>query len=181
MQYSMEEPNQNRMDQAIRRMASGDRDALRELYTESARAVYAYALSLLKNASDAEDVLQDTFLRAWNAAPSYQSRQKPMAWLITIAKNLALSRLRTARRTEPLPDEPHYCAPEGFAIEDRLLLEACLNTLSDAERQIVVLHATGGLKHREIAKLLSLPLGTVLSKYRRAIGKLRNILQEEAV
>lgn len=61
--------------------------------------------------------------------------------------------------------------------EDRAVLEAALNILSDQERQIVVLHAAAGLKHREIAKLLELPLPTVLSKYRRALSKLKTKLE----
>lgn len=180
MTHSMEEPNQARMEQAIGRMARGDRDAMRVLYAECAGAVYAYALSILKNAADAEDVLHDCFLKVWSAAPDYESRGKPMAWIFTIAKNLARSRLRERIRLFPLSDDDSVLpAKESLPDEDRMLLEACLDELSDGEREIVILHAVGGLKHREIASIVKLPLGTVLSKYRRAIGKLRAKLEKE--
>ena len=180
MTHSMEEPNQARMEQAIERLANGDRDALRDLYAECADAIYAYALSILKSAADAEDVLHDCFLKVWSAAPDYESRGKPMAWMLTIAKNLARSRLRARVRLFPLSDGEAILPASGPSTgEDRMLLEACLAELSDGEREIVVLHTVAGLKHREIASLVKLPLGTVLSKYRRAIGKLRAILEKE--
>ena len=103
-----------------------------------------------------------------------------MAWLLAIARNLALMKLRERARTQDLPPEDWA----SFAIdshdvttEDRTVLAAALSTLSDQERQIIMLHVTAGLKHREIAQLLELPLSTVLSKYRRALSKLKQKLE----
>ena len=99
-----------------------------------------------------------------------------MAWLLTIARNAALSRLRLRQRTAPLEEvdwEP------TVTDEDRLVLESLLAGLGEQERQIVALHAVAGLKHREIGELLGLPLATVLSKYSRALKKLRAYLREE--
>ena len=115
------------------------------------------------------------------AAGSYQPRGKPMAWLLTIARNLALERLRS-RRDVPLEQEEdwHLWSAEDLtqAQEDALVLEAAMELLGDEERQVVTLHALSGLKHREIAALLGLPLATVLSKYRRALLKLKHYLEE---
>ena len=89
-------------------------------------------------------------------------------------------KLRERARTQDLPPEDW----ESFSIdshdvttEDRTVLTAALSTLSDEERQIIMLHVTAGLKHREIAQLLELPLSTVLSKYRRALAKLKQKLE----
>ena len=134
-------------------MSGGDKDALADLYSRTRPAVYGFALSIVKNAHDAEDILHDACLQVWNAAGGYRRQGKPMAWVLTITRNLAISRLREHGRTEPL--------------------EAVLSALSDEERQIVTLHALTGLRHREIAALLGLPLPTVLSKYSRALKKLQ--------
>ena len=89
-------------------------------------------------------------------------------------------KLREGTRTVPLPaEEPEIVDfSEVSETEDRLVLAALMNRLSDREREIVLLHAVSGLKHREIAKVLSLPLSTVLSKYSRAMKKLKTGLAE---
>ncbi|MBQ5973299.1 MAG: RNA polymerase sigma factor [Oscillospiraceae bacterium] len=164
------------LDGLVAEIAAGDRDALAALYRAAGPAVYASALSLLKNRQDAEDVLHDCFLSVWRSAASYRPEGKAMAWLTTIARNLALSRLRERGRRADYSDEIAPEAPPGLDPEEGILLGACLNDLSDEERQIVVLHAVSGYKHREIARALSLPLSTVLSKYSRALKKLKTSL-----
>ena len=164
------------LDNCITRIAQGDRDALAALYERTRPAVYGFALSILKNVHDAEDVLQDTYLQVWLAAGSYRSRGKAMAWLMTIVRNLSLDRIRQRQRTEPLDWDGWQERFAGFpavTAEDRMALTALLTALGDQEREIVTLHALTGLKHREIAALLDLPLATVLSKYSRAMKKLR--------
>ena len=104
---------------------------------------------------------------------------KPMAWLLTITKNLVRMKYRADEgRQEPLDDT---MAVPGFesASVDRLTLQAALACLGEEERQIVTLHAIAGLRHRETADLLGMPLSTVLSKYHRALSKLKKILKEE--
>ena len=145
-------------------LAAGDQEALGQLYHRTRTAVYGLALSILRHGHDAEDVTQDTFVRAWEKAEQYRPQGTPMAWLLAIARNLALMKLRERARTQDLPPEDW----ESFAID---------STLSDEERQIILLHVTAGLKHREIAQLLELPLSTVLSKYRRALSKLKQKLE----
>ncbi len=168
------------MEQYIHDIANGDKDALGKLYEDTCSAIYGFALSIVKEASDAEDVLQDVYIKVFGAASTYQSKGKPLAWLLTITKNLARMRLREKKRSTLLPtDEILYENQETVTDEDRMVLDALLRELKDMERQIVVLHSLTGLKHREIATLLNIPLPTVLSKYNRAIKKLRNHLAEE--
>lgn len=161
-------------------IAAGSREDLAELYRRTRAAVYGLALSYLKNGAEAEDVAQDTFVKVWAAAPSYRPQGKPMAWLLTIARNLALGRLRTAARIQDL-SEAQWSAfsieSDTLTADDRTVLGAALGRLSDKERHIVVLHAVCGLKHREIAQFLDLALPTVLSKYHRSLKKLKTILE----
>ena len=161
-------------------IAAGSREDLAELYRRTRAAVYGLALSYLKNGAEAEDVAQDTFVKVWAAAPSYRPQGKPMAWLLTIARNLALGRLRTAARIQDL-SEAQWSAfsieSDSLTADDRTVLAAALGRLSDEERHIVVLHAVCGLKHREIAQFLGLALPTVLSKYLRSLKKLKTILE----
>ena len=105
-----------------------------------------------------------------------------MAWLLTITRNLALSRLREHGRTEALVQEDwqdRLADNPAVSHEDRMTLEALLSALGDQERQIVTLHALTGLKHREISEILGIPLPTVLSKYSRALKKLQQAWKEE--
>lgn len=158
------------------RAGAGDKEAFEELYKLTSHAVFGFALSILKNRHDAEDVMQDTFLKIRMAAHLYEPRKKPMAWILTITRNYCLMKLRSQKASsylnyEDLENNIDY----SFAAdtESRLVLEAAFRILSEQERQIIMLHALSGLKHREIAAILKLPLSTVLSKYKRALEKLK--------
>lgn len=178
---SAERPDAQILDQCINAIAQGDQDAFAQFYQLTRTAAYSYALSILKHPHDAEDVLHDCYLSVYANASGYRSSGKPMAWLITIVRNLSLMKLRARGRTADLPpeelglDRPVY---PDLPPEDRVMLQSCLNDLSDEARQIVVLHAVAGFRHREIAQLLQLPLSTVLSKYNRALKTLKTKLEE---
>ncbi len=169
-------------DEDILAVARNDPDALRRLYEKTSKGVYAYALSLLKNAHDAEDVCQETFLSIYDKAGDYEPQGKPMAWIITVAKRHALTVLRKERGKSYI-EEAEKANAEAFSrtenTEQRLLLQAATEVLNDDERQIVMLKAVAGMKAREIGKILGMPLNTVLSKYHRAIGKMRLYIEKE--
>jgi RNA polymerase sigma-70 factor (ECF subfamily) len=172
-----------RDEQLIMNIARGDRDALAEIYLLHKSAVYAFAMSILRQAHAAEDVMQETFLQLWNAAGTYVPRgQSALPWLLGITKNTALKHMRTVQRAgipmEELPDPPNPSDP-FLAVENRIVTKAVMEKLSAEERQIVVLHAVAGMKHREIAELLDKPLSTILNKYRRALKKLETYLGEQ--
>jgi len=164
------------LDRLIAQIAENDMEALAQLYRQSSPGVYAYALSILKNSHDAEDVLQDCYLCIRTAAKTYQPNGKPMAWILTITKHLCLKNLERKKYTAALTYDQ---AAQRTDPDDRLVIEACLRILSDTERQIVVLHAVSGIKHREIAQVMELPLPTVLSKYHRALKKMKTYLGKE--
>ncbi len=171
------------LDAYIARIANGDRDALAGLYQETSPSVYAFSLAILKNPQDAEDVLQDCYLQIFGAAGSYHSHRKPMAWILTIARNLCMSTLRERSKTAPMTDTDWDSAFGSceMNVDDKVVLQQCMTALDDRSRQIVALHAVAGLKHREIAALLQIPLATVLSKYARSIKKLKEELERSAV
>ena len=168
------------LEPLLLRLAKGDQEALGELYHRARASVYGLALSFLKRAHDAEDVTQDTFIRVWENAPRYQPQGTPLAWILAVARNLSLMKLRERGKTQDMePEEWDRLAGENPLVtaEDRQVIQAALGGLSDEERQVVILHAVTGWKHREIADLLELPLSTVLSKYRRALQKLKETLE----
>lgn len=155
------------------------------LYQNTDRTVYSFILSIMKNPQDAEEVMQETYMKIWTSASSYQSQGKPLAWIFTIARNLCYMKFRDQKHRadmglEELTGEEtgELCLPlENLA--DAMALRAALELLKEDERQIVLLHASAGLKHREIAASLGMSLATVLSKYNRSIKKLKQNLREE--
>ena len=171
---------QHQLQQLLHRIAGGEREALAELYQHTRTAVYGLALSYLKNAHDAQDLTQDVYVQVWNCAEQYRPAGAPMGWLLTVCRNLCLMRLRREKKNATLSEEEWDAIPAqecGLDANERILLKYALAALSDEERRIVLLHAVTGMKHREIAALLELPLPTVLSKYHRALKKMRVILE----
>lgn len=163
------------LDELMESIAGGDSTAFETLYRQMKAPVYGCALSLLKNIQDAEDVVHDCFVKLWFTAPSYQRRGKAKAWIMTITHNLCMQKLRERQRRDDVSYEDwgrELADTERVSPEDRIVLEQCMCLLSDQERQIIVLHAVSGFKHREIAAMLGIPLSTVLSKYNRGLKKL---------
>ncbi len=170
------------LDACIFQVAQKSDIAFAKLYKLTSDSVYGFALSVLKNTHDAEDVLQDCFISIYNAAPSYRSDGKPMAWILTITKNLCYQKLRKNAKISDIPEEDwerYLDSKEGITTEDKMIISACMNILSDDERQIVILHAVAGFKHKEIAHILNMHLSTVLSKYNRALKKLKTEIEKE--
>lgn len=162
----------------IIRMAAGDGAAFKELYEETASAVYGFALSILKNKHDAEDVMHDAFIKVYTAAVTYKPMGKPLAWILTIVRNLCYTKMRAGSVCEDISEyEDLTSSGEQDSVLDKMILQEALSKLEFEERQIVVLHSLTGLKHREIAEILELPTGTVLSKYNRSIKKLKKQLE----
>ena len=172
-----------RLDRCISEIAqNGGHAPLEQLYLSIRDAVYGYALSILKNTHDAEDVLQDCCITIVQSAGQYRSFGKPMAWIMTITRNLCLGKLRGRSRFAEIPEEdwePYLQSNERISMEDRVVLEHCLRDLQEDEREILLLHIFSGMKHREIAELTGRPLSTILSKYHRALIKMREIFKEE--
>ena len=169
--------NAAKAEKLLREIAGGETDALADLYEMTKASVYGFALSILKNMHDAEDVMHDCYVTIYKSAESYKPMGKPLAWILTITRNLCLKKLKEKERFKDEEDwDKALSAWEGVSTEDKLVITECMNSLTDEERQIVMLHAVAGFRHREIANMLNLALPTVLSKYNRALKKLKKHL-----
>lgn len=170
------------LDELILKVANKDNAALEQLYSLTKSGIYGFVLSVLKSPSDAEDVLHDTYLSIWTSAYMYASEGKPMAWLITIAKNHCFKVFRNrkwnddAELSENTADEAYDFT---LSADEKWVLGDFLSSLGDDERQIIMLHAVAGLRHREISDFLNMPLATVLSKYHRGLKKLKENYKKE--
>lgn len=166
-------------DKLIIEISKGDIKSLEKLYRDLGPTVFGLALSILKSKTLAEDVLQDTFIRVKIAASTYRPGTNGRAWILTIARNIAISIVRGSRY-ETYVDEELSIKSDGIDHAqksiDSLMLKETLSKLDEQERQIVLLHAVKDLKHREIAQIIDIPLGTVLWKYHRAIKKMNKLM-----
>lgn len=166
------------------RIGNNDMDALEELYYQTERTLYAYILSNVKNHDETLDLMQETYIKIMSAAHLYKPMGKPLAWMFTIARNLYVSKLRKQKRevnldSEIIENDLNFSYVKDY--EDKLVLETALDILNKEEREIVLLYAVSGLKHKEIAENLELNLSTTLSKYHRALKKIRNYFNEGGV
>ena len=124
---------------------------------------------------------QDSFVILYRSAGRYTEQNKPLAWIFTITKNLALMKLRERQRQAPLSERDESRLTIDHAqrpLEDKLVLQAYLDELKDNEKMIVVLRAVAGWKHREIARFMEMPVQHVIVTYNRAIKKMARTYQE---
>lgn len=166
-------------------VAQGDKEAFAQLYHNTDKSIYSFILSVMRNSQDAEEIMQETYLKIWTSAGSYKSQGKPLAWMFTIARNLCYMKFRDQKREADIGlsdlsemELGEFC-PQIEDAADKLVLHSALHILSEEERQIVLLHTAAGMKHREIAADLEMPLATVLSKFNRSMKKLQKHLREE--
>ena len=172
---------------ALEGMARGEHGALAELYDRHGRLVYSLALRVLRDQGDAEDVVQDVFSQAWRHASRYESSRGPVvAWLMNLARSRAIDRLRSRRaRPETGADDAEVARMPDLAppIDDQLALSdqaerirAAVEQLSLLQRVAIELAFYEGLTHVEIAERLELPLGTVKTRIRQGLSKLKERL-----
>ncbi len=169
----------------IRRMAEGDRAAFAEFYDGQAPLAFALIRRILGPRTDAEEVLQEVFWQIWQEASTYrEDRGSPEAWVLIRARSRAIDRLRSLRRREetfraPLNDDlPPAVATTSPAerAADRTLVETALARLPDAQRQVIAMAFYEGLTQSEIARRLGEPLGTVKTRMRAGLDRLRGHL-----
>ena len=175
------------IEKCIISLAEGDIDAMDILYETIKKDIYAFALSKVCNKFDADDILQDTFVRIYENAKLYVPQGKPLAWIFKIETNVINRHFQLKKRNETTTDEMIVnIAAEPTKSNSRTLtkddyLQKALNKLNDFEREVISLHLVSELKFREISKQLNKPLSTVLSKYNRAIKKMQKLLKEENI
>ncbi len=167
------------------RIAGGDEKAFEELYRLTYKPLFSFLLSLTADQEKAGDLMQETYLRVFVSASRYRDMGNPLAWIMKIGKNLFLMEKRKTGSIVYVEDPAESAAEISFdSIEDREakeMLQILFAVLSPEERIIVILHDMSGFRNREIAEILELPIGTVLSKYHRAIVKMRKKAQTEGL
>jgi RNA polymerase sigma-70 factor (ECF subfamily) len=178
-------------DQLLARVAHGDQDALNELFRRYRLIAYRVAYRLLGNEADALDAVQEGFVKALTHLPSFQGRSSFKTWLLRVVSNAASDLGRQRGRREAISFDamgPHHREDVEPLVEDvagrnlerddlRRLLQQALELLPEAQRQTFVLHAEAGLSYREVAGVLNISIGTVMSRLYYARQKLRVLLE----
>ncbi|HMC51391.1 MAG TPA: sigma-70 family RNA polymerase sigma factor [Acidimicrobiales bacterium] len=175
-------------DALVAGLAAGDADAAVALVRRFQRRVYGLAMTIVGDPSAAEDVAQETFVRAWQHASAYDSRRASVTtWLLTIARNLSIDAVRL-RRPEPLnpaglaamsiTDPATGPADAASGEDDRERLRRALARLPEVQRRALVLAAIGGRTAKEVGEAEGVPLGTAKTRIRAAMLKLREELRD---
>lgn len=175
-------------------IANGDQAAFAELHSRFSGLVYATAVQVLQNEEDAEDTAQEVFAAVWAKAGSYQAgRGKPATWLITLARNRAIDRIRSRGRGIKASDRfradpdslPIWSAGAPDEVADRSDLAdhavSAVLRLSEEQRQAIQLAFFEGLTQVEIAERTGTPLGTVKARIRRGLNRLRGMMTDESL
>jgi len=165
-------------------MAIGDRSAVAALYDRHVRSLLALARSLLRSPAEAEDLIHDVFLEAWQRSADYsEARGSVRTWLLLRTRSRALDRLKSAGRPRVVSTESTAEAAElgstPTSLGDQGRLRQLLEQMPDGQRQVIALGYFEGLSTTEIASRLGIPTGTVKSRTRAALLSLRSVLEDE--
>ncbi len=169
------------IDAMLKRIAKGDNNAFEKLYIETKRGVYAFLYSYFNNQTDCEDAMQTVYLKIKTNISQYKIGTNGLAWILQIAKNTALNEIRANtnyRKSKSAEDRAETDSFENVILKNSLM-SAMKRVLDEDEQQIIILHVIWSYKHKEIAEILNCPIGTVTSKYKRAIDKMQTALKEE--
>ena len=180
--------------QLLARVSAQEPNALDALYSRYASAVYSLAMFMLKDTGLAEEATQDIFLNIWLKSGSFKpDRGQPKTWIMSVAHHRIIDLIRSRRRTtaitvasdsEDLERIPAANLPIDEQVERKLereRIQKSLATLPDAQREVIRMAYFDGYSQSEIAALLNQPLGTVKTRVRLAMQKLRLVLQENVV
>ncbi len=184
-------------DELVRLARSGCAWAFDRIVERYHRPLFNFLLRMLKNREDAEDVLQEVFIRAAGGIKKYRPESRFKSWLFTIANNLAVSRLRKNKRRKILgfvrtgeqeseaenpvysiPDETYEPGRAAERAELEAVIEKAVESLPPEQKQVFLLREYSGLSFREIAEILNIPLNTALGRMHYAYSKLREAFKE---
>jgi len=171
---------------------SGDADALSQLYDRYSGIVKALVLRIIHNDTEADDLLQEVFMEIWNQAKNFSAEKgKPLGWMVTLTRRRAIDALRKrqayARAEERLQAEPEQqplawvqntTEKEIEAGDTRVLMAKVINSLPEAQQQVIELAFFQGMSQREIASHTNIPLGTVKTRLELGLKKIYDGLKE---
>ena len=179
------EPAQNNDVELLQAIAAQDEAALAQLYDRYRAILFGLLMRILNNREEAEDVLQELFLQVWRRAADFdENRGRPFTWLVTMARSRGIDRLRALASRERVAvegarDEAEAvsdAASDAFRSEQRGLVNSALAQLPDEQKRPLMLAYFDGLTQSEIAARLGAPLGTVKTRMRTGMMKLRELL-----
>lgn len=160
----------------IAQISNGDDEAFAKLYEELSKFVYAVSLNILRDSFLAEDCVHDTFLHIKNSANRFENGRNVKSWVYAIARNVALTMYKIQKRSVPLDDEIIATfSDDDFSekSDTAVLIRKLIFELEQKDREILLMHINEGMKFREIADVLEIPLGTVLWRYNYILSKLK--------
>lgn len=170
----------------LQRLVNGDQSAMAELYDGTNTLVFGLAFRILGERAAAEDVVVEVYMQVWKQAQKYDAqRGTPLSWLLTVTRSRAIDALRARQRLrnpEPLETatEARADAPDpeeaSSLVERRRIVCRALESLSAEQRQVIELAYFSGLSHTEIAEKLGQPLGTIKTRIRSGLLRLRELL-----
>ena len=170
----------------IDRVALGDRGAFDALYAATSAKLFGVVLRILKNRAEAEDALQEVFVRVWQKADRFRaSDASPMSWLIAIARNHSIDRLRQRKPSADLsaarevPDAGPTPEHAAIAAGEAARLNACLKTLDVAKAEAVRAAYMEGYTYQELAERFAVPLNTMRTWLRRSLQRLKACLDDD--
>jgi RNA polymerase sigma-70 factor (ECF subfamily) len=186
---------ENALDlEAVERMARGDANGLTALYDRHSRAIFSLAFRILRDQADAEETVQDVFSQAWRQAARYETRRgAPAAWLLMMTRSRAIDRLRSRRAAAPPGGDVHterlaeFSSPDVapdvqvVSADQAARLRRAMNELPAVQRLAIELAFFEGLTHAEVAERLEQPLGTVKTRIRLGLMRLRDAMQEASL
>ncbi len=169
----------------MRRVAAGDRRAFAEVFQRTSPKLFGLCLRIMPTRQEAEDAVQEAYLTIWRRAGSYDAaRGSVMAWLVTVARNCAIDRLRASRPVASEPIDLAATVPDTAPLASDLLLDRerrqrlsdCLDELAPQDVRLIRTAFVEGATYSELAARTTTPLGTVKSRIRRALIRLRDCL-----
>ena len=183
-----EEPDRDRDNTLIVRVAAGDRDAFAEFYDRWSGRLFALIVRILVDRAQSEEVLQEVFLEIWRSAASFSpSRGSARAWVVTMARRRAIDRVRSSQAARDREEQWRDYMPDVDltvqAVEDSLAGEdvrRALDAVGEPQRSTLVMAYFTGLTHTEIARRTGVPLGTVKTRIRNGIARLRKEMGAES-
>lgn len=185
----VEESSNQQENDLIKRCQSGDQQAMEQIVRQYQNQVYNIAYGMLRNSEDAQDIMQEVFLRVWDKIRQFQFKSRFSTWLYRIVKNLSINEKNRQRRRQTSPmemDDSQAWVPidtmtpekEALLVEKHELMKVALAQLKKDYRTILVLREMETLSYEELSEVLGCSLGRVKSRLHEARMELRNILKQ---
>jgi len=179
--------DQSDLEALIARAAMADRNAFSSLYDATSAKLFSVCLNVLNDKQAAEDALQDTYIKIWNNAARYHTNgMSPMTWMITIARNTSIDRLRTHRNNHnrldeiaELIDDSNDPEAHSMIMSEKTRIAHCLEELENQKAEAVCSAYLHGLSYAELASRYNVPLNTVRTWLRRSLLKLKGCLSND--